>query len=307
MFFYLFVFDDSDASRRDLTINAMFLDMEGNVIDYFDGAEDLSKKLIRFVGDPNERIREDYLRIFRYFRFYVRYGCHTKHDSGTLDAIRSNCQGLQGISGERIWTEMKKILSCKRCDSVMPLIINDLGISPFMGFQRSPIDLKEFSRSHAAVFSEEPKPLFEPVTLMSSLILVDEDMKVGQRLKFSNFEKDVCAFIIANRDDTSHVTLTTIQKKLALAPKSQQRNMRLYILEFLRYIRSFDTLKQIESWEIPEFPMRGDALKHKVAKPKNMTPVMEHLKKIWAENGFNFDADLLDKEADLYIQKNFAK
>ena len=58
----------------------MFLDFDGTVIDYFNGIDDLRNKLIRFVGDPSERVREDYLRIFRYFRFYVRYGCLTKHD-----------------------------------------------------------------------------------------------------------------------------------------------------------------------------------------------------------------------------------
>lgn len=281
--------------------------MDGNVIDYFNGTEDLEKKLIRFVGDPNERIREDYLRIFRYFRFYVRYGCHKRHDTATLDAIRNNRQGLQGISGERIWSEMKKILSNVKCDSVMSLIMNDLGISPFMGLQRNPIDLKEFSRAHAALFSETPKPLFQPVTLLSSMLMPEEDISVGKRLKFSNLEKDICFFILSNRDDTSHVSLTSIQKKLALTPKTQQRNMRLYTLEFLRYIQAFDILTQIESWEIPEFPMRGDALKRKVDSVRNLTPVMEHLKTVWADNGFIFDADVIDKEAKMYIEKFFPK
>jgi tRNA nucleotidyltransferase (CCA-adding enzyme) len=57
-----------DASRRDLTINALFLDLDGNVYDYYNGIDDLKYRRIRFVGDPVERIREDYLRILRYFR-----------------------------------------------------------------------------------------------------------------------------------------------------------------------------------------------------------------------------------------------
>ena len=297
------LFLNSDASRRDLTINAMFLDLEGNVIDYFNGREDLEKKEIRFVGDPSERIREDYLRIFRYFRFYVRYGCHSRHDPATIDAIRDNKMGLKGISGERIWSEMKKILSCQRCDSVMDLIMNDLGISSFMGFQGKQIDMKEFTRAHGALFSETPSPSFEAVTLLSSMILPEEDIKVAQRLKFSNLEKGICKFILFNRESASEVTLTALKKKLALTSKSEQSLMRVWILQFLKYIAAFDSLKEIESWEIPDFPLKGDAFKHKVSKPRNMTPLIEHLKNVWADNGYQIDSLDVDKEADNFLTK----
>ena len=58
-----------DASRRDLTINSMFLDLDGTLYDYFCGEEDLKQRKVRFVGDPEKRIQEDYLRILRYFRY----------------------------------------------------------------------------------------------------------------------------------------------------------------------------------------------------------------------------------------------
>ena len=100
-----------DAERRDLTINAMSLDMEGNLYDYFDGQKHLAEKKVVFVGDARKRIREDYLRILRYFRFYGRIVPSPElHDAATLEAIRETADGLAQISVERVWVEVGKIL-----------------------------------------------------------------------------------------------------------------------------------------------------------------------------------------------------
>ncbi|MBR3502582.1 MAG: CCA tRNA nucleotidyltransferase, partial [Alphaproteobacteria bacterium] len=64
----------ADASQRDLTINAVYADLRGNVFDYYDGINDLEKGIVRFIGNPEEKIRQDYLRILRFFRFYSRFG-----------------------------------------------------------------------------------------------------------------------------------------------------------------------------------------------------------------------------------------
>ena len=89
-----------DALRRDLTYNAMSMDIDGNLYDYFDGMDDLQNKVSKFVGDPAERIKEDYLRILRYFRFQSRLDS-PKWDKETLKAIKINSKGLAGISVER--------------------------------------------------------------------------------------------------------------------------------------------------------------------------------------------------------------
>ncbi|CAH2247064.1 CCA tRNA nucleotidyltransferase 1, mitochondrial [Pelobates cultripes] len=119
-----------DAERRDLTINSMFLGFDGTLYDYFNGYEDLQKRCIRFVGDPAQRIQEDYLRILRYLRFYGRIsekpGIHT---TATLDAIKENAPGLSGISGERIWVELKKILEGNHVNHLIQ-IIYELGVAP---------------------------------------------------------------------------------------------------------------------------------------------------------------------------------
>jgi len=98
-----------DANRRDLTINSMFLGLDGQVYDYFNGSDDLIAKKVRFVGDPVQRIQEDYLRILRYFRFYGRISTASDdHESETIEAIKTNVDGMERISGERIWMEWKK-------------------------------------------------------------------------------------------------------------------------------------------------------------------------------------------------------
>ena len=69
---------------------------------------------VRFVGDPVQRIREDYLRILRYFRFHGRVCSEEKHEPDQLEAVRAECAGLTSISGERIWAEMRQILRFRR-------------------------------------------------------------------------------------------------------------------------------------------------------------------------------------------------
>lgn len=100
-----------DASRRDFTMNAMYMDKDGTVYDYFNGQDDINNSRIRFVGDPDARIKEDYLRILRYFRFISKTGFKINHFD--LETIRKNRDGLKQISKERIWSELIKILSGK--------------------------------------------------------------------------------------------------------------------------------------------------------------------------------------------------
>ena len=124
-----------DANRRDLTINSMFLTFEGEVIDYFNGQEDLKSRNIRFVGHPEERIQEDYLRILRYFRFYSRISEKAdNHCKEHLLAIKQNAAGLSGISGERIWSEMVKILS-QPFDKFFVRYMYELGKAPYSSYR----------------------------------------------------------------------------------------------------------------------------------------------------------------------------
>ena len=99
-----------DAARRDFTINAMSMTRDGAVFDYFGGVADLREGRLRFVGDPAERVAEDYLRVLRFFRFFARYGA-TEPDAATLAALRDAAPRLASLSVERVWHELTRILS----------------------------------------------------------------------------------------------------------------------------------------------------------------------------------------------------
>ena len=97
-----------DAQRRDFTMNALYADRSGTVIDLVGGLDDLRARRLRFVGDPAQRIAEDYLRILRFFRFLAWYGRDA--DPNAVAACRDGREGLDGISRERIGQEMRKLL-----------------------------------------------------------------------------------------------------------------------------------------------------------------------------------------------------
>jgi poly(A) polymerase/tRNA nucleotidyltransferase (CCA-adding enzyme) len=100
----------ADAARRDFTINAMSMDPAGRVFDYFGGIADLAAGRVRFVGDAATRIAEDYLRILRFFRFFARFG-DGPPDGDALAAVAEAVDGLARLSAERVWSELKRILS----------------------------------------------------------------------------------------------------------------------------------------------------------------------------------------------------
>lgn len=103
-----------DAQRRDFTMNALYADRRGQVIDPLNGLPDLLARRVRFVGDAETRIREDYLRILRFFRFHAAYGDpESGLDADGLAACATFSAGLETISKERIYAELKKLLAAR--------------------------------------------------------------------------------------------------------------------------------------------------------------------------------------------------
>jgi poly(A) polymerase len=101
-----------DARRRDFTMNALYVDQNGAVLDPLGGMGDLRSRVLRFIDDPQQRIREDYLRILRYFRFHAWYGDpDAGMDADAIAAIAENAEGLAQVSQERIGTEVLKLLA----------------------------------------------------------------------------------------------------------------------------------------------------------------------------------------------------
>ncbi|XP_015782981.1 CCA tRNA nucleotidyltransferase 1, mitochondrial [Tetranychus urticae] len=291
-----------DALRRDFTINSIFMELDGSIIDYFNGQKDLSDGVIRFVGNPVERIKEDYLRIMRYFRFYSRFG-HQDHEKETVKALADNIDGLSSISGERIWSEMKKTLVQRNCDKVIPLLF-DINVASYMGFytETKPMDLEEFFKVHKNVWSMSTS--FEPITLFSSLIRSpEEQISLISRLKMSNFEKETSFHIITNRNDEYNLSLHNLKKQLVLTSKSNQKVYHRYTLELLKYKGLQDIYNDLADWNIPTFPLRGDKIGPKMKRRQLISQVMSELKSIWADNQFEMTEQELINEMDRLIEK----
>ena len=98
-----------DASRRDFTINSIYSDIHGNLYDPFNGKKDLEIGKIKFIGDADKRIKEDYLRILRYIRFFLNYS-KTDHNDKIRKIIKQNLNGISNISSERLLDEFKKLV-----------------------------------------------------------------------------------------------------------------------------------------------------------------------------------------------------
>ena len=103
---------NKDASRRDFTINAVYADINGNLFDPFDGKKDIENGKVKFIGDPEKRIKEDYLRILRYIRFFLSYSKH-EHEEKIISAVRKNLDGVSQISSERLLDEFRKFFYSK--------------------------------------------------------------------------------------------------------------------------------------------------------------------------------------------------
>lgn len=180
---------EDDVKRRDFTINAMAVDALGNFYDYENGLEDLKEGRLKFIGDADIRIKEDYLRILRLFRFYSRYGkCDL--DPNTLEACRNNINGLDYLSRERIWNEIYKLFETKNL--LFPLrIMKDLSIlNKIFPFDASIERLELWIKLENALKKYYPV-LEDPLLKIFSIIPYDyhDWNNISNSLKLSNQNK----------------------------------------------------------------------------------------------------------------------
>ncbi|CAH2312679.1 CCA tRNA nucleotidyltransferase 1, mitochondrial [Pelobates cultripes] len=274
-----------DAERRDLTINSMFLGFDGTLYDYFNGYEDLQKRCIRFVGDPAQRIQEDYLRILRYLRFYGRIsekpGIHT---TATLDAIKENAPGLSGISGERIWVELKKILEGNHVNHLIQ-IIYELGVAPHVGLPED-VNLTEFARvcGHSAHLC--PKPL----TLLTALFSnPDAVNKLELRLKISKEEKNLALFLLKQRNELTADSRDSepLKPYQDYVIDSREPDAHKKICELLKYQGEEKMFKDMECWTLPRFPVSGHDLRRMgINSGKELGKILMELRERWKESGY---------------------
>jgi len=97
-----------DAARRDFSINSIYSDKEGNLFDPYNGKKDLENGIINFIGNAEDRIKEDYLRILRYIRFFLNYS-NQSHNTEIIKIIKRNIEGISNLSPERLIDELQKL------------------------------------------------------------------------------------------------------------------------------------------------------------------------------------------------------
>ncbi|TRY79938.1 hypothetical protein TCAL_02259 [Tigriopus californicus] len=292
-----------DANRRDLTINSMFLDLEGNLYDYFNGAEDLQKRRVAFVGEPERRIQEDFLRILRYFRFFGRISASPDtFEEQTLDAIRLNAAGLAQISGERIWMEWKKIMMGRFSQEIM-LQMLDVGLGTHIGLPENP-DIDQFK----TVVQRAPES--HPITRIVALLKDDRDMmQLHVRLKLSAFERDLGLFLVEHRQEFPALETTALDairpyQYMIVDHKGKPNDVRTWAEELLKYQGQPDLAKQIKEWDPPRFPISGKILLDKGC-PKGVIlgAVLRELKEQWKHSGFEATEEDLLQGLDAAISK----
>ena len=168
-----------DAARRDFTLNALSMTPDGAVYDYFGGIADLRAGIVRFVGDPAQRIAEDYLRILRFFRFFARYASGPP-DPAAVAAIRAGIPGLAGLSAERVWSELRRILAAPDpCRAVV--LMAELGVlAAVLPEGADPGALQRLVARGAPA-----DPLLRLATLLTG-----DALALAERLRLSNADRD---------------------------------------------------------------------------------------------------------------------
>ncbi|XP_041128695.1 CCA tRNA nucleotidyltransferase 1, mitochondrial-like [Polyodon spathula] len=286
---------EKDAERRDLTINSMFLGLDGTLYDYFNGFEDLQKRKMRFVGSAVQRIQEDYLRILRYFRFYGRIAEEPgDHEPETLEAIKENSKGLAVISGERIWVELKKTLIGNHAAHLVSLMY-DLDVAQYIGL---PVNgsLEELKRVWKNAQHRNPKPM----TILSALFRGQDDVnKLDLRLKISREEKNLGLFLVKHRRDLCKADDETDSLKpfRDYIIDSREPDVQSRICELLKYQGEEQLLAEIEKWSIPHFPVSGhDLRKMGIASGKEIGAILQTLRDLWKNSGYQMNKDELLKD-----------
>ncbi|XP_064624124.1 CCA tRNA nucleotidyltransferase 1, mitochondrial-like [Lineus longissimus] len=282
-----------DANRRDLTFNSMFLGFDGTVYDYFNGREDLEKRLVRFVGDADARIKEDYLRILRYFRFYGRIAVDgNKHEPKTLQAIRENAEGLKGTSGERIWMELKKIITGNHSPSIMR-VMTELQLLKYFGLPSNP-NIDELEIVWKRSRQMEPAPM----TLISALLAeVKEVYTLQERIKMSTVELQTGIFIVRYRNEGDSSDLLNYSQELMIDTMGKEPKVKDRVTELLKYKGQLDVLEKFCEWSPPKFPIGGKHLVERGIKggPK-FAKILQELRMIWKRSGYKMsESELVDK------------
>lgn len=241
-----------DAARRDFTINALYADPNtGEIFDYFGGLADLESGTIRFIGDADQRIAEDFLRILRYFRFLARFG-RGDIDSVAVAACAAGAHGLTALSRERIAQELVKILSLTNPVEAVELMAEHAIFAPFLPELQNdaPQQLRRLVKREQQHGSAISLPARLLTLLPKDAVAVD---KVAARLKLSNKLRESFAARLAAPDPTA-------SNILAIAYRGGVECAYDVAMLYSDNGELPACLSMLDGWVVPEFPMKGGDL-----------------------------------------------
>ena len=289
---------EHDALRRDFTINAIYADIEGRIFDPLNGISDLQKGKIKFIGSPEERIQEDYLRILRYFRFFTQYS-KTDYDQDIIRSIKQYINGLNKISNERILDELKKILTLKNAYSLFSqntpkeIILN---IFPqFKYYERLKI---------INILDQKLRAKYDNYLILA-LLIVDQSNNYEyfcHKYKTSNSIKNRFKNISANFENIKSKKFYSeenIKKLIYLLNRDYVRDLLLFSICTNNKIKALNTEKLIDyvnTCKIPKFPISGDYLKKYGYETGQMLgKKLKSLEEKWIENDFIIEKKVIEQ------------
>jgi poly(A) polymerase len=289
-----------DAQRRDLTINALYANARGEVIDLVGGLADIGTRTIRFIGNASERVAEDYLRVLRFFRFFAHYGSG-RPDADGLRACAQARSKLSTLSAERVWSELKKLLSAKdpgrallwmRTSGVLTEILPEsekwgidaipglIAAEQTFGWQLDPLlrlasvvppDAERLdamakrlrlSKAEAAYFAAWTKAPRLPAEIADTAF---------DRLLYRNGEKGLATAL--------RLSLASSRQKSENDPSQLPETARLQRL-----------LTRAEKWQKPVFPLTGaDVLATGIPAGPRVGEILGQLEDRWVDGNFNAD------------------
>tara|TARA_B100000427_G_scaffold213199_1_gene177801 strand:- start:1631 stop:2905 length:1275 start_codon:yes stop_codon:yes gene_type:complete len=287
-----------DASRRDFTINSIYSDVKGNLFDPYNGKDDLKKGFVNFIGDPDKRIKEDYLRILRYLRFFLSYS-KKSHDKDLIRKLKLNLNGVSKLSKDRLLDELKKLFRAenleklskdKICLELISLIFPELKniniFSKLNSLKRQIVENSDF------------------IFLISLMVIDDTDnsdyflykfnisKKDEKRIKkISNFYKEKQGFKKFNEKDINEIfyydgkqaVLDILNFKIIKSKKIDNSLIKLS----KTYINKIKPIIPIGASELME--------KYKIPEGKQLGLKLKLIEELWIKNNFKISDHQVEK------------
>ena len=286
-----------DSLRRDFSINSIYSDLDGNLYDPNSGHKDLNVGIIKFIGDPETRIKEDYLRIIRYLRFYTEYS-KIDHEINIIKIIKKNIEGLGKISKERQFNELKKIL---KLDNFLKLFKNKTSCELFsLIFPQ----LKNFKKLSKLSKPQEKILKNKSLNFVISFLVIDETDNSDYfvyKYNLPNELKNKINFLknnSLNKDSTKIFNKKDLQKIFYYEGKSSTIDLIDFNLLYLKQSKKLSELKTyFEKLDTQEFPIKAQLLinDYGLKEGRELGQKLKNLEMKWIENNFNLSKKDMEK------------